>query len=49
MNRKTTPHIPRAASSFDTAAVEDLAGDPVAIASIWADKPTLFVFLRHYG
>ena len=29
--------------------VQDVEGAPVTFASAWADRPAIFVFLRHFG
>jgi len=31
------------------ARVKDLEGEEHALAELWADRPALLVFLRHYG
>lgn len=35
--------------SLDDVTVLDLSGEPAALASLWAERPALLVFLRHYG
>jgi hypothetical protein len=30
-------------------AVQDVDGRPVVFGSAWADRPAVFVFLRHFG
>ena len=39
----------RVSKDFETARVLDPGGQPVEIASLWKDRPALFVFLRHFG
>jgi len=29
--------------------LRDLDEQPVPLAELWADRPTVFAFLRHYG
>lgn len=29
--------------------IEDAAGEPLALSSLWRERPALLVFLRHYG
>ena len=29
--------------------IEDAAGAPVMLSSLWQERPALLVFLRHYG
>jgi hypothetical protein len=34
---------------MDELTVQDLEGRPVSIDAIAGDKPTLFIFVRHFG
>lgn len=35
--------------SLNDVTVLDLSGQPVSLPSLWADRPAVLVFLRHYG
>ncbi len=39
----------RVSKDFEAADVLDPTGQRVAVASLWKDRPALFVFLRHFG
>jgi hypothetical protein len=36
-------------SDLETTTVLSLAGDSVPLGSLWAEKPAVVAFLRHYG
>ena len=37
------------ADDLATMTVLDEAGQPVALGSLWKDKPAVLVFVRHFG
>ena len=46
MNRITAPHVgePAPDATFVSA-----AGNPIRLADFWRVRPTIFLFLRHFG
>jgi hypothetical protein len=36
-------------SKLATITLPDVDGKPVRLGSLWADRPAVVVFLRHYG
>ena len=37
------------AAALGEVTLEDASGAPVQVASIWAERPAILVFLRHFG
>lgn len=36
-------------ASLESVTVLDLDGRPVRLASLWADRPVVLAFIRHFG
>jgi hypothetical protein len=47
--KRTQPSPPADAGALADVVLEDSAGAEVRLGDLWAERPAVLVFLRHYG
>jgi hypothetical protein len=49
LGRGSRPVAPERADELENVVLQDSDGRDVRVGSLWADRPAVVVFLRHYG